>query len=166
MKMSYPRFSRVAGLLLVSLIAGRNVGYTEEWRQGHSPAAEYSLSDSARAHKTTVGTIALQIDDCVLRVHSNQFNAVYEINLPGACRFVVSKSGAPQIVETGLGPTLLIVSSAPLADSRLCDTRVRAVVVQNNRVLISQDEQRIKSCARGPFDTKMFHVLAGSTKAP
>jgi hypothetical protein len=166
MKISYPRFSRAAGLLLVSLIAGRNIGYTEEWRQVNSPTAEYALSASARAHKTTVGSITLQIDDCELRVQSDQFNAVYEMKLPSACRFVVGKGGDPQIVETGPGPTLLVVSSAPLADSRLCDTRVRAVVVQNNYVLISQDEQRMRSCARGPFDTKMFHVLARSAKAP
>jgi hypothetical protein len=171
MNMSYPQIFKAAGLLLVVLISGKDVGctevwsQTEEWRQANSSAAE-PLSDSASAHKITVGLVTLQINNCVLSVRSNGFNAAYEIKLPSACRFILDKGGDPQIVETVSGPTLLIVSSAPLADSPLCDTRVRAVVVENKRVLISQGEQRIRSCSQGPFDAKMFHVLAGSTKAP
>ena len=166
MRRSYPKLFRTAGFLLVGLLAGWNVAYSEDWRQADSPTIEYTLSDSARTHEARVGAVMLQVEDCQLRVRSDQLNAIHPTGLPGACRFVVGKGGGAQVVETSFGPTLLIASFARQPDSRFCDTRVRAVVVRSNQVLISQDQQRIRSCARGPFDTKMFHVLARSAKAP
>jgi hypothetical protein len=79
------------------------------------------------------------------------------------CRFVTDGHGAPQIVATARGSTVLVASFAPLPGSTQCDTRVRALVIGPDMLDLSVDEQRIRSCWRGPFDLKMFEILANKT---
>jgi hypothetical protein len=49
------------------------------------------------------------------------------------------------------------------ATEKDCDTKVRAVVVNADRVAVSKEKQEIAMCgADGPFDTILFHTLAQS----
>lgn len=78
---------------------------------------------------------------------------------PPTCQFAVDHQGKPQIVQTRQGPALLVVAPQPLPNSKWCDTSVRAVVLREGRIFISEDTQRLRSCAPGPYDSKMFEVL-------
>jgi|AVFP01.1.fsa_nt_gi hypothetical protein len=108
----------------------------------------------------TVGNSTLRLKECDLSVETGSSVSTHRVKLPVSCRFIVDRDGQPQTVNTDLGPTLLIASSYPLPTSRFCDTRVRAVTVRENGILVSDKEQRIRTCSKGPFDNKMFHVLA------
>jgi len=112
-----------------------------------------------------VGKITLNLVGCTLNVSKTNAIKNHEVDLPGSCRFITNKDGHPQIVETRVGSTLLIASSSPLEGSKFCDTRVRAVTVHDKNIVISQGQQKIRTCSNGPYDTKMFHVLAESTES-
>jgi hypothetical protein len=160
------RFIFVLLLIYLNLLIIPMAGCAAERERSDATPKEQNSKKIVNSIKTQVGDLTLTLSGCVLKMDSGDDHDTYDIPLPGNCRFIVERDGTPQIVETLLGPVLLVASSFPLTDSRLCDTRIRAIVVQKGRVLISQGEQRIRSCATGPFDTKMFHVLAGSAVTP
>ena len=160
------RFILFLLLILLSLLIIPMSGCAAEREGSGATPNKQNPNKKGNSIKTQVGDLRLTISGCVLKMDSRDDHDTYEIPLPGNCRFIVDRDGTPQIVETLLGPVLLVASSFPLTGRRLCDTRIRAIVVQKGKVLISQDEQRIRSCATGPFDTKMFHVLAGSVVTP
>jgi hypothetical protein len=78
-----------------------------------------------------------------------------DIELPGDCVFVTKQ-----------GQAVLVVSSHP--DPKIpgdCDTHVRAVVSNGERLAVSSEEQVIAMCgAKGPWDTMMFEILAASAR--
>lgn len=142
--------------------ASRNDSLLDD-RSTNSPTQQPDTS-----YVASVGGTTIRLKECRLTVQANDRSpeSRADVPLPGVCRFVLGADGKPQTVNTGRGPTLLAMSSTPLPDGRFCDTRVRAIVVRDGGVVISESEQRIRSCATGPFDTKMFHVLAESSRVP
>jgi hypothetical protein len=88
-----------------------------------------------------------------------------DIELPGDCVFVTTTSGV-QVMKTKQGQAVLVVSSHP--DPKIpgdCDTHVRAVVSNGERLAVSSEEQVIAMCgAKGPWDTMMFEILAASAR--
>jgi hypothetical protein len=154
------------GLLAACANAGES-GSGDDSLPGDSLASASSQRSTGSA-VASVGPTMIRLQDCRVTVQASVRSpeSRTEIPLPGGCRFVLDADGKPQTVNTGRGPTLLAMSSTRLPDGRFCDTRVRAIVVRDGGVVISEREQRIRSCATGPFDTKMFHVLAESVKGP
>lgn len=113
-----------------------------------------------------VGQARLVLRDCRLEADwSGGERQTKDIDLPGGCAFVTTPSGA-QVVKTDQGDALLVVSSRPLQGRPGdCDTRVRAVVLKGDRLIVSSEEQVMRMCgADGPFDSILFHTLAASAK--
>jgi hypothetical protein len=128
-------------------------------------AAPVPLGKDATA---VVGEVRVMLRGCRVEAEwPGGSRQIRDVDLPGGCVFVTTKSGA-QVEKTEQGDTLLIVSSKPLAERPGdCDTRVRAVVVRGERLAVSSEEQVIRMCgAIGPFDSIMFHTLAASSKGP
>jgi hypothetical protein len=120
-----------------------------------------SIADGVEA--ADVGDFHISIDRvCRLTANSAaKHETQFRIDLPGDCRLVLTKTGEAQIVRTRRGLTILVISSKPLPVGRFCDSRLRAVVVSaKGEILVSKTQQRIRLCARGPYDEKMFHTLA------
>jgi hypothetical protein len=117
-----------------------------------------------RANARVAG-VTLRLSGCTLLVQRRAPETTsVMLPLEGDCRFILERSGVPQVVMTTVGPALLVAASQPHPDGKRCLTRVRAVVIGESEVGVSDQEQRIRSCAAGPFDAKMFHVLATAVK--
>jgi hypothetical protein len=122
------------------------------------------LAAGSKGATAVVGQTRLVLTGCRLEAElPGAGRQTRDIDLPGACRFVTTTSGA-QVVKTDQGDAVLVVSSQPLEGRPGdCDTRVRAVVLKNDRLSISSEQQVIRMCgADGPFDSLMFHALAAS----
>jgi hypothetical protein len=135
----------------------------------HAPELAPTQSESppalGKGASATVGKARLALRGCQLEVElSGGRRQSKEIDLPSPCVFVTAGTQA-QVEQTDYGQTLLVVSSKPL-DGRPgdCDTKVRAVVVQGEKVTVSSQQQVMRMCgADGPFDTILFHTLAASS---
>jgi hypothetical protein len=149
----------VAGVLVACADTGESASRADSVADTHSAAP--SAQQSPATDVASVGNTTVHLANCraTVQVSGRASNASAAIPLPGPCRFVVDTNGKAQVVNTAAGRTLLVMSATPLPQSRFCDTRVRAIVVRDGHVAVSEGEQRIRSCATGPFDTKMFHVL-------
>jgi hypothetical protein len=126
--------------------------------------AASSAAPTAKGTSATVGKAKLALHGCRLEVAwVGGAKTTKDIELPEPCLFVTTRAGA-QVVKTDRGQTLLVVSSRrDEATEKDCDTKVRAVVVNADRVAVSKEKQEIAMCgADGPFDTILFHTLAQS----
>lgn len=130
-----------------------------------APAPEPAPGPSS-PEAASVDGVRLELHGCELALErAGRERERRALPMPGDCQF--AKAGdAVQIETTQRGKTLLVVSSRPLPGRPGdCDTRVRALVVTPDAVLVSGDEQTIRMCgAEGPFDSPMFHVLAASVE--
>jgi hypothetical protein len=138
--------------------------------QANSPGTSPSATSvpPGKGATAVVGGARLVLRDCRVEAEwQGGSRQARDVDLPGGCIFVTTKSGA-QVEKTEQGDTLLVVSSQPLEGRPGdCDTRVRAVVVRGERLAVSREQQLIRMCgAEGPFDSMMFHALAASSKEP
>lgn len=127
-----------------------------------APASESNSTGSVETAEVAGTQLRLASASCSIDVRPAAAGASVALKpaLSLPCHFVVDTNGKPQVVATPQGGVLLVASFDRRPDSRFCDTRVRAIIVTAADATLSVGEQKIRSCDRGPFDTKMFFVLA------
>lgn len=81
------------------------------------------------------------------------------LNLPWPCQFHLDKSGQPRIIRSGKFEYLMVESSKPLANSRDCETHLRAVRAMGQRWKISDAQDRVAACPPFQWDNMVFSGL-------
>lgn len=138
---------RIFGLLALSVLLTGCAGAGPTRAGGTEP-------DVAEA-----GGTAFALDGCTI---STEGAAPVSLDMPTPCFFVREEDGALQSLDIDGTPVALVASSTATGDARICDTRIRAVLLDPVGPRPSRDEQRIASCWKGPQDRLMLEVLADS----
>lgn len=114
--------------------------------------------------QATIAGVRLALRGCQLTIRGSADTQVLAIDLPEPCKLGRRPDGSVQVVETKQGATALVISSRASAESDGdCDTRKRALVVNQERVRISAKQKLSAGCGTtGPFDEPLFIVLAAS----
>lgn len=130
------------------------------------PQAAPATSTSSRTvEAVNVDGVGLTLSDCTLLVQTSGNTYSIKVDLPSDCAFGKRADGSVQVESTKQGPTLLVISSKPIPGREGdCDSKVRAVVVREQEVLVSAKMKESYFCgAVGPFDEPIFVVLAATT---
>ncbi len=89
-----------------------------------------------------------------------------QTELPGHCELVLNGNGSLRVVEDGNKKVFLVFSSREKNQVGLCDTRLRAIVVEGERVSLSERTMEISACRVTDMDEKMYLVLGYNTLPP
>ncbi len=138
-----------------------------------SPIPEHDVTESTSngtpensaepGDSITVDAVQYDLIACHLHAKlSGELVAQLAIGLQGNCYFVRERSGEPQTYMAESGLTTLVMTSIPHEDDKFCDTRIRAVRLDPGNLQVSEEEQRIQSCSRGPHDDKLLVILSDS----
>lgn len=151
-----------SGLTLVLAACGAADGGTSQAQPDEAdPHYRERVDDADNPVEVSLGSGVLSLEGCrVTFAPWSGPQVTRGVELPGSCQFALGEDRRPQMLTTSRGVTLLTMSQRSLPNSRFCDTRIRAVIVDRGQLLISTQEQRVRSCARGPQDPEMFHALA------
>lgn len=132
-----------------------------------TPGPHSSAASGQEADAATIQGERFSLAECVLTARSEDGEtASVSVGLPGECVFARMPEGELQSTLTDAGLVALVVSSAPLPEGRWCDTRIRAVLLDPDRLAVSADQQDIRLCSRGPFDDMLVETLAQSVDVP
>ena len=99
-----------------------------------------------------------QMQTCHIRNVDSSTHA-QSLNLPWPCQFHLDKSGQPRVVRIGQFDYLLVEASTPLANSRDCDTHLRAVRAKGRTWQISEYQDKVASCPPFQWDRMVFSGL-------
>jgi hypothetical protein len=113
-----------------------------------------------------IAGVSLTLRGCQLAIQTDTGPEIQTIDLPEPCKLARKPDGSVQVVNTKQGAAVLVISSRPNAErAGDCDTRKRALVVDQGRVKISAKEKKSAGCGTtGPFDEPIFIVLAASVE--
>ncbi len=124
-----------------------------------------ALLGSAHAepiHIAKLAKVQLQLEaqgqTCQIRDAANPATT-HSVNLPWPCQFHLDKAGHPRIVRSGKFEYLLIEASSQLANSRDCDTQLRAVRAKASQWKISEHQDKVAACPPFQWDNMIFSAL-------
>jgi hypothetical protein len=125
-------------------------------------AAGRAMDESADASDSiTVHDVRYDLVDCrLLAIAGDAPVASLATGLRGSCYFVRELNGEPQLHLAGSATTALVMTSTPHEDDKFCDTKIRAVRLDPEHLQVSDDEQNIQSCSRGPHEDKLIAILS------
>lgn len=132
-------------------------------------AQDLSASSQAAAsvaEQAEIAGVKLSLRGCQLAIQTDTASEIKTIDLPEPCKLGRKPDGSVQVVNTKQGATVLVISSRPSGGTAGdCDTRKRALVVDQGRVKISTKVKKSAGCGTtGPFDEPIFIVLAASVE--
>jgi|GEM_PF-5298928 len=104
----------------------------------------------------------IRLDGCVVVLTGETDEVALDTGLPATCDFVFNSDESLRLFEDGNRKILLVYSTRKEADER-CDTRLRAVVVDEGTLSMSERIMAISSCSVTDMDEKMYRVLAHRT---
>jgi hypothetical protein len=153
--------TREASLPLAPSVDTKTTPPTASAQPVADPQAVAPLTEQAE-----LAGVSLALRGCQLSIRTDTGSWSQTIDLPEPCKLGRKPDGSVQVVNTKQGATVLVISSRPSADTAGdCDTRKRALVVDQGRVKISTKEKKSAGCGiTGPFDEPIFIVLAASVE--
>lgn len=133
---------------------------------GAQEPSAYSQAAASVAEQTEIAGVKLSLRGCLLTIQTDTGSEIKTIDLPEPCKLGRKSDGSVQVVNTKQGATMLVISSRPSTETAGdCDTRKRALVVDQGRVRISTKVKKSAGCGTtGPFDEPLFIVLAASVE--
>lgn len=108
----------------------------------------------------------LWLEGCVVKYESQGRTFSLPTALSQPCVLSVDFQGGPAVIRTNWGDALLVVRSKEkgtresASDPKECDTVVQGVLVASERLLLSPPMESFAACGAGPFDKKLYEVLA------
>lgn len=127
-------------------------------------ATNRAMDDSVGASDSiTVRDVRYDLVDC--RLLATPGDAPVDglaTGLQGTCYFVRELNGEPQLHVTASATTALVMTSTPHEHDKFCDTAIRAVRLDPEHLQVSEEEQNIQSCSRGPHEDKLIAILSES----
>lgn len=106
------------------------------------------------------------LDGCAVVLAGATQEIALQTELPGHCELVLNGNGSLRVVEDGNKKVFLVFSSREKNQVGLCDTRLRAIVVEGERVSLSERTMEISACRVTDMDEKMYLVLGYNTLPP
>ena len=106
--------------------------------------------------RVVVDDLVLVLEGCKLVVGDR----VFELDMPGTCRFSVGRDGKPGVRQTEFGTCVVIMSINPIEGSDDCDTYLKGALVRDGEVRVSKHHQHIAMCDDGPLDEKTYAIFA------
>ncbi|EAV40937.1 hypothetical protein SIAM614_08589 [Stappia aggregata IAM 12614] len=99
------------------------------------------------------------LDGCSVMLAGETDKVSLDTGLPAPCDFVFNSDESLRLFEDG-GKKILLVYSSREEGAGHCDTRLRAVLVQNGTLSMSERTMEISSCNVTDMDEKTYRILA------
>lgn len=136
-----------------------------------SSPAQRNGHDLAPVLAVRIGALSIRLEGCRLTWTGNETGSpVFPATVTARnCQFARAASGQVQVVDVGGRQVAMVVSPEHRPGGRWCDNAVRAVIVGDGSVRLSDAVQVLRTCSTGPFDHKLLAVLgrgAGDTPTP
>lgn len=160
--MSYYRamFATLTVLTLVLLLGGCKSG-DDASDTGDADAEAVDLSSATDIVLHNGVSFAL-IDCQLVAVNADTIVAQTATGIDGTCEFARKSDASPQLYGLGDRTFAFVVASTPHEDDDFCDTAIRAVRLDADRLNMSAEVQNILMCTSGPFDEAMISTLSHS----
>jgi hypothetical protein len=119
-------------------------------------------ANAAPVVNAKLGRVPLQLvaemQTCQIK-RADSLAPAQSLNLPWPCQFHLDQSGQPRIVRNGKFEYLLVEASTPLANSRDCDTHLRAVRAKGGHWQVSEYQDKVTACPPFQWDSAVFSGL-------
>lgn len=126
--------------------------------QGAESEVTSTQEDTQVEHLVLSGVaLSLSPKTCRLQASVDSRANSHHFDFPGECHFSPAKS--PWIVETKYGKAVLVAGSTS-KDNGECDTALQLIVITEQGLELSEQIQRVSSCALGRWDEMMYHVMS------